>query len=104
MARQTLAAFLSLAIGILVTFSSTPTALAQTQCGTRAAFERALLQKYQESPVFSGVTHNGGLIVVLATESGSTWSILVASADGMACLVASGENWRPSEMLPGEPS
>lgn len=79
-------------------------ASAQSQCGTRDGVERTLLQNYQESPIFTGVTHNGGLVIVLATESGSTWSILVASPQGVACLVAAGENWRPMDAAPGEPS
>jgi hypothetical protein len=104
MLRTVLTLLLLGSIAIFCAFFTPSGALAQPQCGTRAGIERTLLQSYQESPILTGVTSNGGLVIVLATESGSTWSILVASGDGMACLVAAGENWRPVNVLPGEQS
>jgi hypothetical protein len=105
MARTVLTLLLVGAIAICGAVFTPSGAWAQPQCGTRDGIERTLLQSYQESPILTGVTSNGGLVIVLATESGSTWSILVASGDGMACLVAAGENWRPAPVaLPGEQS
>ena len=64
------------------------------QCDQRDKVLRILQQKYGESPVAIGVTHNGGLVEVLTTGNGNTWSIIVTTPQGMSCLVAAGEGWR----------
>ncbi len=53
-----------------------------------------LAQKYRELPVAAGVTKRGGLVEVLSTGDGKTWTILISSPDGKACMVAAGEGWR----------
>ena len=55
---------------------------------------RQLSDKYREAPVALGITHNGGLIEVLSTAKGETWSIIITSPQGMSCLVAAGEGWK----------
>jgi hypothetical protein len=49
------------------------------------------------------VTHNGGLVEVLSTGNGTTWSIIVTTPTGMSCLVAAGEGWRVKEQVALEP-
>ncbi len=53
-----------------------------------------LAQKYQEVPVAIGVTNRGGLVEVLTTGDGKTWTIIISTPDGQSCLVAAGEGWR----------
>lgn len=79
------------------------TALAQSQCDQRDSVLKLLAQKYKEAPVAIGVTHNGGLVEVLSTGSGTTWSIIVTTPTGMSCLVAAGEGWRVKEQVALEP-
>ena len=55
---------------------------------------KQLSDRYHETPVALGVTHNGGLIEVLSAKEGTTWSIIITSPQGMTCLVAAGEGWR----------
>ncbi|MGF1593023.1 MAG: hypothetical protein ACFCUW_07075 [Kiloniellaceae bacterium] len=62
-----------------------------------------LQQKYKEQPVALGVTHNGGLVEVLSTGNGNTWSIIVTTPQGMSCLVAAGEGWRAMQQVAAEP-
>lgn len=84
-------------------------ALAQPQCDDREKVLEVLSGKYKESPVSMGVTHNGGLVEVLASKGGATWSIIVTVVvtrpDGSefkrSCLTATGEGWRVS---PAQPS
>jgi hypothetical protein len=73
---------------------SPPPAQAQPQCDQRAEVLKVLQQKYKEQPVALGVTHNGGLVEVLTTGNGTTWSIIVTTPQGMSCLVAAGEGWK----------
>lgn len=71
-----------------------PAAHAEPQCNTRDSVLSQLKEKYNEVPVNLGVTHNGGLIEVIASPEGKSWSILITSPQGMSCLVAAGEGWR----------
>lgn len=70
-------------------------ALAQTQaCDQRQKVIGHLAAKYREAPIAVGVTNSGGLVEVLSTGSGDTWTIIVSSPDGTSCLIAAGEGWR----------
>jgi hypothetical protein len=66
----------------------------QPQCDRRDTVLEILQQKYGEQPVALGVTHNGGLVEVLTTGNGNTWSIIVTTPQGLSCLVSAGEGWR----------
>ncbi len=63
-------------------------------CNQRDDVLGHLAQKYQELPVAIGVTNRGGLVEVLSTGDGKTWTIIISSPEGTACLVAAGEGWR----------
>ncbi len=78
-------------------------ARAEPQCNTRESVLRQLADKYGEAPVALGVTHSGGLIEVIATPGGKTWSIIITSPQGRSCLVAAGEGWRRLEPASQEP-
>lgn len=82
-----LAAFLSLAFW-------PGNAIAQANCNTREAVERILRDKYQEQVVAIGITGQGHRMEVFASDDGATWSVVVTTPRGMACLAASGRNWR----------
>jgi len=86
----------TLALGAVLTLFAT-TAAAQPQCDQRDSVIELLSQKYKEAPIALGVTHNGGLVEVLTTGNGNTWSIIVTTPQGMSCLVAAGEGWRAKE-------
>ncbi len=67
----------------------------QTQlCDQRADIIGSLAEKYREAPVAIGVTSTGGIVEVLTTSDGATWSIIVSNPNGTSCLVAAGEGWR----------
>lgn len=85
---------------VLLGIAATPFgAYAQPQCDLRENVIDVLRQKYKEQPVAMGVTNNGGLVEVLATGNGTTWSIIVTTPQGMSCLVAAGENWRAMKQV-----
>ena len=68
--------------------------VAAPSCTERDAALRHLAKKYQEAPVAVGVTSGGGLVEVLSTGDGKTWTIIVTGPNGQSCVVAHGENWR----------
>lgn len=62
-------------------------------CADRLVFLNHLFATYKEVPVAMGLTANGGLLEVVATESGS-WTIIVTQPNGPTCGVASGVAWQ----------
>lgn len=83
-----------LAAAMLVALVAAPAggATAAT-CDRRPAVLRQLEGKYAEKPVAIGVANNGGVVEVLTTKDGATWTIVITLPNGMTCLVAAGEDW-----------
>ncbi len=73
---------------------STTAAAQQVACRPHDDVLPHLAQKYDEVPVAIGVTNSGGLVEVLTTADGGTWTIIVTTPQGISCLVAAGEGWR----------
>ncbi len=69
-------------------------------CAPRATALAHLAKKYGEAPVAIGVTNKGGLVEVLTTDDGNTWTIIVTLPNGTSCMVAAGEGWRVVERKP----
>ena len=69
-------------------------AAAQTACSPRNDVVGHLANKYGGAPVAIGVTDKGGLVEVLTTGDGNTWTIIVSQPNGNSCMVAAGEGWR----------
>jgi len=72
-------------------------AVSARSCSTRANVIKHLANKYSESPVAVGLAENGGVIEVLTSSKGGTWTIIITMPDGTSCMVAAGEAW---EQLP----
>lgn len=66
-------------------------------CGKRNLVLNYLSSKYSEKPIAMGVAANGGLIEVLTSSEGSTFTIIVTMPEGQTCMVAAGDGW---ESLP----
>ena len=91
-ATATLCSTLAFAAALIA--ASPDGAAQQVPCNQRDDVLDHLAQKYQEVPVAIGVTSRGGLVEVLSTGDGQTWTIIISSPDGNACMVAAGEGWR----------
>jgi hypothetical protein len=88
-----IAAWLGLTLVPVLTLASIEAA-AQTACSPRSDVVGHLAKKYGEAPVAIGVTNKGGLVEVLTTGDGNTWTIIVSQPNGTSCMVAAGEGWR----------
>lgn len=64
-------------------------------CSQRDDVLAQLGSKYKEAPSAVGLANNGGLIEVLTSDNGATWTIIVSMPNGTSCLLAAGENWQP---------
>ena len=69
----------------------------ETNCGQRNTVLEYLSSKYAEKPIAMGIAANGGLIEVLTSTEGTTFTIIVTMPEGETCMVAAGESW---ESLP----
>ena len=91
-----IAAWLGLALVPVLTLNSFEAA-AQSACNPRNDVVGHLAKKYGEAPVAIGVTSKGGLVEVLTTGDGNTWTIIVSQPNGTSCMVAAGEGWRTKD-------
>lgn len=73
------------------------------QCNNRDRVVELLANKYSEAPIAVGVTNTGGLVEVLSTGTGTTWTIIITSPKGWSCLVAAGEGWRAMSKIALDP-
>ena len=81
----------ALAVALVVGFRAT--ASAQSLCTTRAQVTKQLDSRYSEAPVAIGLSRNGGVVEVLSTSDGSTWTMIITMPDGTSCMMAAGEAW-----------
>lgn len=91
------AGLLAIAAGTSVQAQSGP------NCAPREIVSERLANKYGETRKGMGLGSNNAVIEVWASDESGSWTITVTSADGMTCLVASGQAYETlAEMLPPE--
>ena len=84
-----------LAAGVLPLGSDPAFGQGATQvCIARDSLLTQLESQYGEVSVAIGVA-DGALVELLTAKDGMTWTIIVTTPQGMSCLIASGEGWRP---------
>ncbi|HTO84872.1 MAG TPA: hypothetical protein VMQ73_21805 [Methylomirabilota bacterium] len=71
-----------------------PALAGQMACSQRDDVLAQLGSKYKEAPKAAGVANNGGLIEVLTSDEGKTWTIILSMPNGTSCLLAAGEDWQ----------
>jgi hypothetical protein len=89
MSRLALASVAVLAFGL----AQTASAQQQPACTKRTDILNHLANKYSEAPVAIGLANNGGVLEVLSSQSGKSWTIILTMPNGTACMIAAGENW-----------
>jgi len=81
----------SITIGSAVLFVQT--AQAQEAPVDRTGLVMSLSETHGESTVAMGLTSNGGVLELLTSADGSTWTIIVTMPDGKSRLVGAGKAW-----------
>jgi len=64
-------------------------------------------QKYGEITVAVGATTEGGVIEILSSKGGASWTMFVNRPDGVMCFIISGQGWAvvtPQEIKKGRES
>lgn len=65
----------------------------QPLCTDRKVVLSQLSKQYSEAPVAMGIANNGGVLEILSSSAGKSWTIIVTMPNGMSCMIAAGENW-----------
>ena len=89
-------------LALLVFASLSVPAEAQTlrHCVPRAALIEGLAEKYGETRRAIGLGANGAIMEVFASDATGTWTITVTMANGISCLVASGDTYETLSEAP----
>ena len=79
-------------------------AQAHALCSDRKAVVDNLEATYSEVPKDRGLASNGFVIEIIVSPSGS-FTIIYTMPNGVACVMAAGENWGPvAKKPPGDPA
>jgi hypothetical protein len=78
-------------------------AAAAAQCGPRAVLLEHLSKHFKEQPRVLGLVGSSGIMEIHVSVQGS-WTVLVTSASGTACIVAAGESWEELPKISTDPA
>jgi hypothetical protein len=78
-------------LGIGALLASTSLSQAQETCGPRDLVIERLTSTYGETRQSLGLGRNNAMVEVFASTDTGTWTITVTTANGVTCLVASGQ-------------
>lgn len=94
------AAVFTLALIALAAPAGTAEETVKSSCESRETVLSFLSKQYSEAPVAMGVSKNSGLVEVLTSGPGSTFTIIVTTPNGQTCMVAAGDGWESLASLP----
>ena len=80
-------------IAFLIAVLASMPAAARTLCGQRVDVLNGLHGTYTETPSAMGLSNTGGVVEILTSPKGDTWTIIITMPNGLSCLIAAGENW-----------
>lgn len=86
---------ISLMIGTIGMLS--PAAAGSPQCGPKMAVASQLAQQFGEVPIVSGISLNNSMKFFGNPRTGS-WSMIFVRPDGIACVLAVGEDLEVSSL------
>ena len=75
-------------------------AAANPNCAPYDALARELGNKWGEAPIERGLSSSGEMVEWWANDETGTWTVLVYSASGVACIIAAGELYEAVAAVP----
>lgn len=92
---------MTIGMGILALGAQSVSAQNTRNCAPRDAVVTRLADSYGESRQSMGLGANNAVVEVFASEETGTWTITVTMANGITCLVASGQAFEElAEVVP----
>lgn len=70
-----------------------PAALAQSNCAPRDILVERLKERYAETLKGGGLQNANVMLEVWSSDSTGSFTVLMSRADGISCVVASGQDW-----------
>ena len=96
---------LVMATGLYLVTAAHAAAQQIRNCGSRPQVVERLTSTYGETRQSVGMGANNSLIEVFASSETGTWTITMTRADGVTCLIASGQSYETLvEALPSDDS
>ena len=93
---------LAIFLAITVLLAVAVQANANPVCASRTVTVDHLATKYSEAPVAIGLANNGGVIELLSSKEGTSWTIIITMPNGTACMIAAGTGWETIPQMPRE--
>jgi hypothetical protein len=82
--------------------TETPTQTQAQPCAERALVVERLESRFGETRQSRGLNGANGLVEIYVSAETGTWTILVTTADGKSCLLASGNVWEQAIPILGK--
>jgi hypothetical protein len=73
-------------------------------CAPTDALVASVKAQFGEVPAFHGTLRDGSMLMVLIDPVDQSWTLLLKTGDGMACVLGSGDDFEAETQKPGEPS
>lgn len=93
---------------ILVVLAGAPAAVwaEGMPCATTDQMTDLLASRYGEQSIGGGLTENGVLAEAYTDANTGSWTVMISRADGVSCLMASGQGWvpAPAPVAEGDPT
>lgn len=70
----------------------------EVQCAKHTQLAGMLAKKYSENPIAMGSVNADRFMQLFVSPMGS-WTILVTDTEGVACILAAGQNWEKLPLL-----
>lgn len=84
---------------ILATICATPAAAQSITCMPRVALVEALEAKHDEHLTGGGLQNDQHVIEVWTSTATGSFTVFVTRADGVACIIATGQNWHNNALI-----
>ncbi len=84
--------------------TAAPASTQQMLCNKRSEVMKNLSANYKEAPTALGMASNGGVLEVMTSKDGNTWTVLLTKTDGTSCLVAMGNSWENVKYIAAGPN
>jgi hypothetical protein len=99
---------LTLGLGVAAILLTTQAGRAEpAACAERGQIVAGLAEIYGERPYAIGLAARNQLVEVFAAPETGSWTIIMTTPDGIACLIAAGEHFErsdPDAVAPGDPA
>ena len=82
-----------LALTALMALPASAMAAEPESCSTRERVLSHLQGACKEAPVGMGRASNGGVIEMLRSSNGASFTIIITMPNGMTCMIAAGDSW-----------